>query len=334
MEYRKGDFLRLDETDDAQFYVMERFVSHLDSLALATVEQVISDLINMENPVILDLMASWDSHIPESIRPGEVVGLGLNENELAQNKGLSRYVIHDLNKNPALPFEDETFNAVICTVSVDYMIQPIKVFRDVARILKPGGLYLVIFSNRMFSPKAVQIWRQSSEQERVLLVEDFFRQSESFEKPRVFVSRGKPRPKDDKYADQGIPSDPIYAVYAQKPGGVPNSVGTINISQGGAQMNAAEIEKKKGDIKNTLRCPHCDAELKKLEVPQTSFTEWPNEYFYICLNDECPYFVRGWDAMAEQGNHCSYRLMYDPLTDCCQPAPVASKDSLIDVIVE
>jgi len=95
-----------------------------------------------------------------------------------------------------------------------------------------------------------------------------------------------------------------------------------------------ELEKKKKEIKDTLRCPYCDEPLKKWEVPQTLFTQWPNEYFYICFNDECSYFIRGWDAMASQGRHCTYRLMYDPLTDCCQPAPVPTSDALRDGIIE
>ena len=95
-----------------------------------------------------------------------------------------------------------------------------------------------------------------------------------------------------------------------------------------------EIEKKKAEIKNTLCCPYCDAPLKKWEVPQTIFTEWPNEYLYICFNDECSYFLRGWDAMAALGNNYSHRLMYDPLTDFCQPALVQTREALRDGIIE
>ena len=241
MKYCKENFAREDEQDDIEFYRNERFVSHLDSLALDTVEKIIGSLIRIENAVILDLMASWDSHIPLSVKSAEVIGLGLNEIELAQNKSLSRYVIHDINKNPQLPFADNTFDAVICTVSVDYMTQPIEVFKEIGRILKPGGLNLIIFSNRMFTPKAVKIWKEASEQERVFIVEDFFKQSEVFGKIHTFASRGKPRPKDDKYARLGVTSDPIYAVYARKPGGAPNLTDTIDISEGEASMNKDEI---------------------------------------------------------------------------------------------
>ncbi len=185
------NFSRLDESDDREFYLTDRFVSHLDSVALGTVERIIGDLVIEKSPVILDLMAGWDSHIPQSIKPERVVGLGLNENELKKNRDLTEFVIHDLNENPRLPFPDDTFDVVINTVSVDYMTQPVAVFEEVGRVLKPGGIFLVIFSNRMFPLKAVRIWKESSEEERVGLVEDFFTRSERFGEALTFVVQGK-----------------------------------------------------------------------------------------------------------------------------------------------
>ena len=325
----EGDaFTRGDESDDAEFYARDRFVSHLDSTALSTVEDLIGWLISSPDPAILDLMASWDSHIPEVVRPSKVVGLGLNRNELAMNRMLTEYVVHDLNGNPSLPFEEATFDAVLCTVSVDYMTRPVDVFREVGRVLKPGGLYLVIFSNRMFPPKAVKVWQDSSEEERLELVREFFKRSEAFESPEVFVSRGKPRPQDDQYAHLGIPSDPVYAVYAAKRG---MSTGKSGVAE---TRSPEEVARRKREIKHTLCCPYCNRRLRKWQVPQTAFTEWPNEHLYLCVNDDCQYFVRGWDVMAAQGNSCSYRVMYDPLTDSCGPIPVTNatmlKDDLID----
>jgi hypothetical protein len=170
----KDGFSRLDESNDTEFYNKDRFVSHLDSLALSTVERLIGDLVIEKEPVILDLMAGWDSHIPDSIKPSRMVGLGLNENELRRNKALTEYVILDINKNPCLPFPEGTFDIIINTVSVDYMTRPLEIFEEVARVLKPGGLFLVIFSNRMFPEKAFKLWRESDEDERVILVDEFF----------------------------------------------------------------------------------------------------------------------------------------------------------------
>ncbi|MBM3133660.1 MAG: class I SAM-dependent methyltransferase, partial [Chloroflexi bacterium] len=326
-------FSRIDESDDEAFYARERFVSHLDSTALATIEGIIGTLIEDENPVILDLMASWDSHIPPGLSRARVVGLGLNASELRENTALSEHVIHDLNKEPSLPFADSTFDAVLCTVSADYLTHPIEVFREVGRVLKREGLFLVIFSNRMFSTKAVKVWREASEGERLLLVEDFFTESGAFEKPRTFISKGKPRPCDDKYAPLGIPSDPVYAVYALKSGAT-RSLPVMPEPSEAVDMPPKEaIERRKKAVKDTLACPYCGHKLSKWEISQTLFTEWPNEFFFVCLNDECPYFVFGWDTMARQNNHCSYRLMYDPLTDCCQPIPVLNHTMLKDGVV-
>ena len=270
--YPNDAFSRLDETDDQVFYDRDRFVSHLDSLALSTIEKLIGDLVVEKNPVILDLMAGWDSHIPTKLNPGKLIGLGLNENELKENGALSDYVIHDLNENPKLPFPNGTFDAVINTVSVDYMTKPLDVFRDVGRILKPGRLFLVIFSNRMFPQKAVKIWKESGEEERVLLVEGFFRDAGVFEKPTLFVSKGKPRPKDDKYAHMGIPSDPVYALYAERTGGASSGKRRPIVSVSyGESSEKKELDRRKKSVKETLRCPYCGEKMKKWAVPDNPF---------------------------------------------------------------
>jgi SAM-dependent methyltransferase len=329
-------FSRLDESEDDLFYSRDRFVSHLDSRALATVEYLIVTLIVEDHPVILDLMAGWDSHIPKSLHPSQVVGLGLNPNELKDNKALTKSVLHDLNQNPRLPFPDSNFDAVINTVSLDYMTQPVRVFEEVGRVLKPGGLFLVIFSNRMFPQKAVKVWRHSSEPERVMLVEDFFKYSGAFEDPIVFISKGKPRPKEDKYAPLEIPSDPIYAVYAEKRGGSSHREPRPDLHLVQKEnSNMKDLLEREKLVKETLQCPYCGETMKKWAVPQGPFTEWDNEFMYICFNDTCPYLVRGWEVMEKQGNRgISYRCMYHPEKDVCMPVPVPSLGALRESIVE
>lgn len=327
-------FTRSDPSDDSIFYLRERFVSHLDSLALSTVEKVIGTLVIEERPVILDLMASWDSHLPAKLSPSKVVGLGLNRRELEENRALTEIVIHDLNRVPKLPFPEETFDVVINTVSVDYMTNPFGVFREVGRIIRPGGLFLVIFSNRMFPQKAVKVWRESSEEERILLVEDYFRASGLFEKASLFVSKGKPRPREDKYASTHLPSDPLYALYAEKKGGDPSRrprpVPEPDPWQGPGRE---EVERRKREVRKTLRCPHCNEKMKKWAVPENPFTcTWDNDFLYICFNDYCPYYIRGWDFMAREGNFGSYRLMYNPEKDTCNPIPVPTPRALRESI--
>ena len=331
------NYSRLDEQDDSLFYEQERFVSHLDSKALAAAEELIGGLIVEERPVILDLMAGWDSHIPESVKPERAVGLGLNKKELDANKSLTEYIIHDLNADPVLPWADNTFDVVLNTVSVDYLTSPQAVFKEVERVLKPGGLFLVIFSNRMFQQKAVKIWREATEDQRLDLARDLFAQTGNFNQTSTFISKGKPRPADDKYAGVIPCSDPIYAVYAEKKGGDPARRARPRIDSPFSQKaDPDELEAKKREIKQNHCCPYCGQKMEKWEVPDNPFIQtWDNDFMYICFNDECPYYVRGWDVMTRQTKgSMSYRLMYNPENDCCLPIPVPTPLALREGIIE
>ncbi len=319
-------FARADEADDALFYETNRLVQHLDEEALRTVSEVIGRVVTHPSPDILDLMASHDSHLPAGLNPGTVTGLGLNERELAANQALTDFVLHDLNREPALPFAEDSFDAVICTVSVDYMTKPVEVFRDVRRVLRPGGVFLVIFSNRFFPQKVVKVWEELSEDERVILVKEYFERAGVYGDTRIFVSRGKPRPESDKYASAGIASDPVYAVFAQAAGEPAVEVAAL--------ADAETVAARKERVGETLRCPYCQSGLRKWEVPQHIWTEWPNDFLYVCMNDDCPYFVRGWDVMERQGASGSYRLMFDPLNGSCEPIPVLTNSMLRDGIIE
>ena len=76
-------------------------------------------------------MSSWVSHFRTP--PPELVVLGMNAAELAANPAATKRVVHDLNLDPVLPFDDAEFGAVTCCVSVDYLTRPVAVFREVGR---------------------------------------------------------------------------------------------------------------------------------------------------------------------------------------------------------
>jgi SAM-dependent methyltransferase len=206
-------FERTDADPDEIFYDSARMLNHLDETALQQVRRLYKELIPQASD-ILDLMSSMNSHLPDSIGSRSVTGLGMNREELDANPALHERVIHDLNENSTLPFADNSFDIVLCTVSVEYLIRPQEVFRQVARILKPGGKFITTFSNRWFPTKAIQLWPYLHEFERMGLVSEYFHDSGLFKQINTRSIRGLPRPKNDRHS---IPlSDPVYAVWATK----------------------------------------------------------------------------------------------------------------------
>jgi SAM-dependent methyltransferase len=174
-------FRRLDDSDDELFYLTPRFVVHIDDAAIRTVGEIYLSRLP-RGSAILDLMSSWRSHLPSELKPARVVGLGLNRPEMEDNPALNEIVTHNLNRRAQLPFDDASFDGAVLTVSVQYLIHPLEVFAEVGRVLKSGAPFIVTFSNRMFPTKAVAIWANASEQQRVDLVGYYFTRSASFEK--------------------------------------------------------------------------------------------------------------------------------------------------------
>jgi FKBP-type peptidyl-prolyl cis-trans isomerase 2 len=208
-------FAREDSSADTLFYRNPRLTQHLDDTALSMVANTYDRFLS-DGMQVLDLMSSWQSHIPERHRLRRMVGLGLNQAELNSNPRLSESIVQDLNTNPDLPFDADTFDVVLCTVSVEYLIDPLTVFNEVARVVKPGGHLVVTFSNRWFPPKVIQLWTELHEFERMGLVLEYFMQTEAFEDLHTYSMRGLPRPHDDKYFPEFFYSDPLYAVWGRK----------------------------------------------------------------------------------------------------------------------
>jgi SAM-dependent methyltransferase len=208
-------FDRRDNAMDTLFYSQDRQVRHIDARASKT----LSDLYKRQiapGATILDLMSGLDSHLPDDLDLQKVHGLGLNKNELKANRQLTDFSIQDLNANPHLPFQDQAFDTVICALSVEYLVNPVAVFNDVSRVLRPNGKFIVSFSNRMFPEKAIRIWEDLHEFERMGLIIDYYKQSKGWGLISTLSQRGYPRPVEDRYYHKLRYSDPVYAIMGTK----------------------------------------------------------------------------------------------------------------------
>lgn len=151
-------FARIDEGDDAQFYLPPRLVTHIDEGAIAALSNFYASALP-RGGALLDLMSSWVSHLPDDFPVAELVGHGMNAQELAANPRLTRWFVQDLNRDTVLPLDDAGFDGAMCCVSVQYLQRPVETFAQVRRVLKQGAPFVVSFSNRCFPTKAVAIWR-------------------------------------------------------------------------------------------------------------------------------------------------------------------------------
>ena len=80
-------------------------------------------------------------------------------------------------------------------------------------------------------------------------------------------------------------------------------------------------------------CKYCGKPMLKWKLPDN--TTWTAEFFWVCFNDDCSYFVKGWDHMMSRNSvKASYRNYLDPTNNCAGPLPVWSIDALKDRIIK
>ena len=197
---------------DRDFYRQPRLVQHVDERFRTRLTELYRERLRPGGDV-LDLMSSWVSHLPDEMRLGQVVGHGMNEDELVANDRLTGCFVQDLNQTQRLPLEPDTVDAVLCAVSVQYLQYPESVFAEVARVLRPGGQVIVSFSNRMFAEKAIRAWREKGTgQGRLRLVAQYLEATGAFARPET-IHENPHVPPTQRFLG-GAP-DPFYAVCAR-----------------------------------------------------------------------------------------------------------------------
>jgi SAM-dependent methyltransferase len=201
-EFPRSFFDRQDEDDDASFYVLPRFVLHIDAPTIAALTQAYRELLP-PGGAILDLMSSWVSHLPDEMTFERVAGLGMNTLELERNPRLTQFIVQDLNRQPELPFAAASFDAVVNAVSLQYLTQPVAVFRSCARVLRPRGVHVIALSHRCFPTKAIRAWHALPPMQRLDVVCAYFERAGGYEAPSVW---------DRSPAD----ADPLWIVLARR----------------------------------------------------------------------------------------------------------------------
>ena len=271
---------------------------------------------------VLDLMSSLESHLSK-VPEREVIGLGMNEDEMRRNPGLSSVVVHDLNRDPRLPFEEGSFDAVICSGSIDLLTHPLEVVRDVARILRKGGVFVVTFTDRTIMPKSIEAWRDEGNEGRLMLATAYFSFSGAFLRPLVEV--------DEIVAPACVVGGPgathgdevLNVVWSYKP-------------PADQVIDAREAKLERRAVPSERHCPFCGEVMLMWQPPETP---WEIDYnatlLYVCFNDECDYFSRGRRWCRRKGMRCAtYRHSLNPANGSEGPLPVPIKGALRAGIVE
>ncbi|MDX1580652.1 MAG: methyltransferase domain-containing protein [Alphaproteobacteria bacterium] len=199
--FKPEHLARVDEAEDELFYQIPRMVRHLDDPGCRALTAFYDEILP-EGGAILDLMSSAFSHLPEDKHFSRVVGHGMNEKELKANTQLSEHFCQNLNKDPKLPFADESFDGAVCALSIQYLQDAPAVFAEVGRVLKKGAPFAVSYSNRMFPTKAIALWRALDDADRALLIDMYFRLSGAFEEERDMKNLS-PNPGQ---------TDPVYVI--------------------------------------------------------------------------------------------------------------------------
>jgi len=211
--FQPEDFFRADQIDDSSFYTVPKLVYHIDEPAVAALTQYYRKNIPAKSD-ILDICSSWVSHYPMEFPKtmGKICATGMNGLELGFNDQLTGgFQAKDLNVEAKLPYADKSFDVVTCVVSIDYLIYPIEVMKEIHRVLRPGGKVIVSQSNRCFPSKAIAMWLKMNDRQHLELINGYFQYAGGFKPRKAFdVTANDPT--------SYLPgrSDPMFIVEAVK----------------------------------------------------------------------------------------------------------------------
>jgi len=210
MKLSTNDRKKIDIADDQIFYQKPRYVHHLSESFRTRLTKLYIDYLDYDH-VILDLMSSWVSHLPSNIRYKNVIGHGMNEDELCSNKKLDEYWVQNLNKTQNMPIKDSTVDVGLIVAGWQYLQYPEKVSLELSRIIKSDSLLIISFTNRAFWTKAPNIWTYSSEEQRIEYVKSVLI-TNGWRIEKIFNEKTK---EDKLFGFYSAESDPFFSVIAK-----------------------------------------------------------------------------------------------------------------------
>ena len=150
-----GFFDRQDPSPDQHFYDVTRLVTHIDDDAIAAVGELYDEL--GIDGAVLDLMSSWVSHFRRP--PGAPHGARHEPRRARGQPGrvrARRARPQRSTRRSRSTTSRSTRRCAACRSTTS--CEPIEVFREVRRVLRPGGPFVCTFSNRLFPTKAIRGW--------------------------------------------------------------------------------------------------------------------------------------------------------------------------------
>ena len=301
--------------------------SLLHEAALGMIRVACESLLPEGVAHLLELLPGPKGVMPRGDEATVVTGVSEWPEELLTNGTMNHRILADLNTEPVLPFRSDCFDGAVFFVGVETLRVPHRVFEEVSRVLKPAAVFLVVYSPITDATHAHSRWKVMDDQERLSTVVSYFEQTKTFGPVTAYGTKKRVRSEVSKKKYPVKDPARVWIVYAK------------NRSAESRSWDLMERLERKGEEEtDALRCPYCGDRLKKYEVPHCVYEIdywYEADYLYICFNDSCPYFERGWEWMwSQMRRNVSYRHMYNPTTRKSGPIPVPTYYALKDGIIE
>lgn len=255
----------------------------------------------------------------------EFVALSPVSDHLEESESFSIRFLHDFETDSKLPFDDGVFDAALFNFHIGKLTRPIEFFREVARVLKPEGVFLVTFIHPHYSKQFTRMWAMGDGQDHVVQSESFFEYSGDFTKSttlaihesdngfRWFHGGLAPELDDTQF---------IRALWAHK--GQPPREYLDNPPF----PKTRRIEKKGKadltfDVAGRPLCPYCHKPMGPMEPPVTVFEiDYNASLLHVCFENDCEYYKSSKSWMRAQGQPgYTYRFMFNPENGSVGPIP-------------